>query len=94
MVLSKALGKNPRVLADEIAALLRADADIADVSVAGPGFINIRLSARYWQALLSAMVTAGETYGASTIGTGRKVNVEYVSANPTVRCMSAIAAAR
>ncbi len=83
MVLAKPLGTNPRALAETIAAALRDDADIAEVSVAGPGFINIRLSVGYWQKLLAAIVTAGDAYGRSEVGAGRKINVEYVSANPT-----------
>ncbi|MGO4436914.1 arginine--tRNA ligase [Rhizobium sp. RAF56] len=83
MVLAKAVGTNPRALADIISAKLKEDADVADVSVAGPGFINIRLSVGYWQRLLAAMVAAGSGYGRSTLGAGKKINVEYVSANPT-----------
>jgi arginyl-tRNA synthetase len=83
MVLSKALGTNPRALADIIITKLKEDADVAEVSVAGPGFINIRLSVGYWQRLLSAVIREGEKFGRSTVGAGRKVNVEYVSANPT-----------
>ncbi|MBX5221582.1 arginine--tRNA ligase [Rhizobium sp. NLR8a] len=83
MVLAKPLGTNPRALADVIIAKLKEDADVADVSVAGPGFINIRLAVRYWQRLLASMIGAGTDYGRSTLGQGRKVNVEYVSANPT-----------
>ncbi|ANL71861.1 arginyl-tRNA synthetase [Rhizobium phaseoli] len=83
MVLAKPLGSNPRALADVIIAKLKEDADVADVSVAGPGFINIRLSVGYWQLLLASMIASGTDYGRSTLGAGRKVNVEYVSANPT-----------
>lgn len=83
MVLSKPLGTNPRALAEVIAAKLKEDADVAEVSVAGPGFINIRLSVGYWQRLLASMISAGTDFGRSAIGEGRKVNVEYVSANPT-----------
>ncbi|MGR9211232.1 arginine--tRNA ligase [Rhizobium leguminosarum] len=83
MVLAKPLGTNPRALADVIIAKLKEDADVADVSVAGPGFINIRLAVGYWQRLLAAMIGAGTDYGRSTLGKGKKVNVEYVSANPT-----------
>ncbi len=83
MVLAKPLGQNPRALADIIAAKLGEDPDIAEISVAGPGFINIRLAVGYWQRLLTSMITAGTDYGRSKLGTGRKVNVEYVSANPT-----------
>jgi arginyl-tRNA synthetase len=83
MVLAKPLGTNPRALADVIAGALRSDPDITEVSVAGPGFINIRLSKGYWQRLLSAMLQQGTGYGRSQVGAGRKANVEYVSANPT-----------
>ncbi len=83
MVLAKPLGTNPRALADIIAAALRNDPDVSEVSVAGPGFINIRLSTGYWQNILASMIKAGLTYGRSTLGQGKKANVEYVSANPT-----------
>lgn len=83
MVLAKPLGTNPRALADIIADKLKEDADIIDVTVAGPGFINIRLSLGYWQNLLAGMIRAGTDYGRSAAGAGKKVNVEFVSANPT-----------
>lgn len=83
MVLAKPLGTNPRALAELIVPRLKEDADIVDVSIAGPGFINIRLGKGYWQRLLASMIEEGEDFGRSTIGTGRKTNVEYVSANPT-----------
>lgn len=83
MVLAKPLGTNPRALADLISAALRNDPDVSEVSVAGPGFINIRLSTGYWQRLLGSMIEAGTDYGRSTAGSGKRTNVEYVSANPT-----------
>ncbi|MCP8895443.1 arginine--tRNA ligase [Shinella daejeonensis] len=83
MVLAKPLGLNPRALADLVVAELGRDPEIAEVGVAGPGFINVRLSVGYWRRLLATMVKAGTDYGRSTLGAGRKVNVEYVSANPT-----------
>jgi arginyl-tRNA synthetase len=83
MVISKAVGENPRALAEKIAGALKADADVAAAEVAGPGFVNLRLSAAFWQRNLSGMLDAGQDYGRSTVGGGRKVNVEYVSANPT-----------
>ncbi|TCL67277.1 arginine--tRNA ligase [Rhizobium sp. BK251] len=83
MVLAKPLGTNPRALAEIITAKLTEDADIAEVSVAGPGFINIRLAVGYWQRLLASVISAGTDYGRAAIGQNRKVNVEYVSANPT-----------
>jgi len=83
MVLAKNAGQNPRALAERLAESLQADADIAEVSVAGPGFVNIRLSDGFWQHQLAAMLDAGKDYGRSGMGKGRRVNVEYVSANPT-----------
>ncbi|MDO9417068.1 arginine--tRNA ligase [Pararhizobium sp.] len=83
MVLAKPLGTNPRALADIIAGMLKRDPDIEDVSVAGPGFINVKLSVAYWQRVLVSIVDAGTDYGRGNLGRGRKANVEYVSANPT-----------
>ncbi len=83
MVLAKSAGRNPRELAGDIAGALKADPDIADVDVAGPGFINLRLSPAFWQARLKDMLAAAGDFGRSTMGAGSKVNVEYVSANPT-----------
>ncbi len=80
MVLAKPLGKNPRALAEEIRAEIVKDRTLRGADVAGPGFINIRLASGYWQRLLADMVAAGTDYGRSTVGSGRKVNVEYVSA--------------
>ncbi|CDZ38859.1 arginine--tRNA ligase [Neorhizobium galegae] len=83
MVLAKPLGTNPRALADIIAEALRSDTDVSEVSVAGPGFINIRLGAPYWQRLLASIIAEGTDYGRSKVGAQKKANVEYVSANPT-----------
>ena len=83
MVLSKAVGSNPRELAAKIAEALKGDADVASVDVAGPGFINLRLNDDYWQRQLGVMLAEGTDYGRSKMGGMRKVNVEYVSANPT-----------
>jgi arginyl-tRNA synthetase len=83
MVLAKAVGMNPRLLADQIAAAIGSEPDVEKVEVAGPGFINIRLSQAYWQKHLAAILNAGGSYGRSNLGKGHKVNVEYVSANPT-----------
>lgn len=83
MVLSKAVGSNPRELAAKIAEALKGDADVASVDVAGPGFINLRLNDDYWQRQLGVMLAEGTDYGRSKMGDMRKVNVEYVSANPT-----------
>ncbi|AAX74254.1 arginyl-tRNA synthetase [Brucella abortus 01-4165] len=83
MVLSKAVGQNPRELAARIAEALKADEDVESVDVAGPGFINLRLKASYWQRELLVMLNEGTDFGRSRLGAGKKVNVEYVSANPT-----------
>lgn len=83
MVLSKQMGMAPRALADEIIKYLQTDTDIAEVSVAGPGFINIRLAGVYWQRFLGRIIRLGGGFGRSNMGAGHKVNVEYVSANPT-----------
>lgn len=83
MVLAKPLGSNPRALAELIVPALEQDPDIQAVNVAGPGFINIKVSVGYWQRLLNDMISEGTDYGRSTMGKGEKINVEYVSANPT-----------
>ncbi|MER9922632.1 arginine--tRNA ligase [Mesorhizobium sp. M0048] len=83
MVLAKPTGQNPRALAERLAEALRADEDIAAAEIAGPGFVNLRLKDGFWQAHLTALLGEGRNYGRSTIGGGKKTNVEYVSANPT-----------
>jgi arginyl-tRNA synthetase len=83
MVLATYARKNPRELASEISEALRLHPTVTDVSVARPGFINLRLSAAAFHAILPDILRAGEAYGDSTIGNGIRVNVEYVSANPT-----------
>jgi arginyl-tRNA synthetase len=83
MVLSKAAGKKPRELAEALLVHLRKIPDVVDGSVAGPGFINLKLTDAFWRARLSDCLKDGIAYGDSQMGQGRKVNVEYVSANPT-----------
>ena len=83
MVLAKPLGLNPRALAEQIAAMLKSQPDVTNVEVAGPGFINLRLQADFWRAQLTDILQAGVRYGDSDKGRGVKINVEYVSANPT-----------
>ncbi|MER9656122.1 arginine--tRNA ligase [Mesorhizobium sp. M0152] len=83
MVLAKPTGHNPRALAERLALALRDDRDVAAADVAGPGFVNLRLKDGFWQAHLTALLGEGRNYGRSTVGAGRKTNVEYVSANPT-----------
>jgi arginyl-tRNA synthetase len=83
MVLAKEAKAKPRDLADKIAERLRADALIASVEVAGPGFINLTLQPQAWADALRTVLREGQAYGRSAIGNAEKVNVEYVSANPT-----------
>jgi len=83
MVLARESGKKPRDLAEQIAARLRADDLIASADVAGPGFINLTLKVSVWADTLRTVLGEGHSYGQSTIGAAEKVNVEYVSANPT-----------
>ncbi|PZR57787.1 MAG: arginine--tRNA ligase, partial [Stutzerimonas stutzeri] len=83
MVLAKPAGMNPRALAGLVAPRLEALDEVVSVEVAGPGFINLRLTDTVWRAQLDEILTAGADYGRSTVGGGATVNVEYVSANPT-----------
>jgi arginyl-tRNA synthetase len=79
---AKAAKANPRVLADEIAAAVAGHPDIASVEVAGPGFINLRLSVSALQRIVAQVREAGEAWGSVDEGHGRRVQVEFVSANP------------
>jgi arginyl-tRNA synthetase len=83
MVLAKPAGQNPRAIAEALAAKLLADPRVVAADVAGPGFLNLRLDPALWQSLVGAVLEAGTGYGRSDMGQGQKVNVEYVSANPT-----------
>lgn len=83
MVLSKAAGKNPRQLGEALAGKLKELPEIREVTVAGPGFVNFRLANTEWEAQLQTILTEGIHYGDNKAGGGEKVNVEYVSANPT-----------
>jgi arginyl-tRNA synthetase len=83
MVLAKRAGTDPRALAGLIAPRLEALPQVESAEIAGPGFINVRLVPQVWREELQAILSAGEDYGRSTLGSGSRVNVEYVSANPT-----------
>ena len=83
MVLAKEAKAKPRDLAEAMAIKLRADDLIASVDVAGPGFINLTLKPKAWSDALRTVLSEGESYGRSGLGAAQKVNVEYVSANPT-----------
>jgi len=83
MVLAKPAGLKPRDLAESLRARLAEESGIAEATIAGPGFINMRLVPAVWLATLRDCLRRGETFGDSTLGNGRRVNVEFVSANPT-----------
>ena len=83
MVLAKDAGRKPRELAEAIAEKLRADALVSRVDVAGPGFINLTLKPAAWIEALRSAIGLASQYGRSDAGQGVRVNVEYVSANPT-----------
>ena len=83
MVLAKPAGTNPRALAEAIKPKLEALPPVTSVEIAGPGFINLRLNPDAWRDELRTILNEGDGYGVSTIGGNERVNVEYVSANPT-----------
>ncbi len=83
MVLAKAAGKNPRELGQEISEKIKALSTVQESAVAGPGFINFRLKPAEWQEVLRIILGRGIAFGDSKMGGGEKVNIEYVSVNPT-----------
>ncbi|MEP3275060.1 MAG: arginine--tRNA ligase [Stappiaceae bacterium] len=83
LVLAKSVGMKPRDLAERLSQLLGEDSDIQKIEIAGPGFINLRLSKAFWPKVLQAVLNDGPRYGTGSRGRGEKVNVEYVSVNPT-----------
>ncbi len=83
MVLAKPARMKPRDIAEKLQAKLSADTDVASVSVAGPGFLNITLKPAFWHRLVHAILKDGSAYGRSGLGSGQTVDIEYVSANPT-----------
>ncbi len=83
MVLAKPAQMSPRAIAEALAERLRVDPRISEVTVAGPGFLNMRLHDQIWVSVLRAALQAGVDFGRSNMGQGLRVNVEFVSANPT-----------
>ncbi len=83
LVVAKAARRKPQDIAAALVAVLQADPLVAEAAVAGPGFVNLRLHADAWRRLLPVILRTGEAYGDSTAGAGVRINVEYVSANPT-----------
>ncbi len=83
LTLARAEGKPPRAIADIIKAHIDLPAEIEEVTVAGPGFINFRMAPEYWRAELRRAATMGQAFVRPQIGAGRTVQVEFLSANPT-----------
>jgi len=83
MVLCKQAGMKPRDLATLLAGQLETLEDVGHVEIAGPGFINVRVATRFWHNTISEILHVGPAYGDLDFGAREKVNVEYVSANPT-----------
>lgn len=83
MVLAKPAGKSPRDIATSLCKVLGEHADVAAAEIAGPGFVNLRISKAFWPGFMRSVLAEGEKFTSSDMGQGRKVNVEYVSANPT-----------
>jgi arginyl-tRNA synthetase len=83
MVVAKPASLAPQVMAKKLAMRLATHEDVETATVAGPGFINLRLKESFWPKVLGAILESGSNYGSSDIGKNIKTNVEYVSANPT-----------
>jgi arginyl-tRNA synthetase len=83
LVLARAAKTKPRDLAEKLAGKLRAQPDMESVEVAGAGFLNMRFAPSFWQAVVTTILKQGAAYGRLDLGHGERVNVEYVSANPT-----------
>jgi arginyl-tRNA synthetase len=83
MVLAKAAKAPPRAVAESMVAHLEPPDWVAGVEVAGPGFVNVRLDQRWFAGLVRRVLAEGESFGAVDVGHGERVNVEFISANPT-----------
>src|ERR1700722_6853996 len=83
MVVAAFARRSPKDLATALTDELRAMPGVVEAASAGPGFVNLRLEPELFRAVVPAILNAGEAYGDAAIGTGTRVNVEYVSANPT-----------
>ena len=83
LLVAKPARRKPAEIAAELAAALARDPDVARAEVAGPGFVNLALRPDVFRAVVPVILRTGEAFGSSTVGQGVRVNVEYVSANPT-----------
>ncbi len=83
LVLAKPARRKPREIAEMLAELLGRADDVAQVDVAGPGFLNLTFAPAFWHQVVTSILTEGDAFGRSSLGAGQRVNIEYVSANPT-----------
>lgn len=83
LVLAKAAKMKPRDIAEALKAKLEASDDVAKIDVAGPGFLNITFKPEVWHGLVRTIIASGQGFGGGSVEAGEKVNIEYVSANPT-----------
>jgi len=83
MMLAKQAKKAPRAIAEDIMAAMENDVLIEKIDIAGPGFLNFTFAPSFWHETVGVIKEAGESFGTSDMGNGTKVQVEYVSANPT-----------
>ena len=83
LVLAKPARLPPRDIAEKLAAKLKGAPDIAKVEIAGPGFVNLTFAPQFWQDVVGQILKQGADYGRSDVGGGERINIEYVSANPT-----------
>src|SRR5262245_22449621 len=83
LVLAKAARMKPRDIADKLGQKLAAYADIDKIEVAGPGFLNLGFRPSFWHGLVAAILKEGADYGRAELGKGERINVEFVSTNPT-----------
>jgi arginyl-tRNA synthetase len=83
LVLAKAAAMKPRDIADKLAEKLKALPEVVSVEVAGAGFLNMRFAPGFWHGVVAAILKEGDAYGRADLGRGERIDVEYVSANPT-----------
>lgn len=83
LVLAKKAKMKPRDIAEKLKDRIEANAEIEKADVAGPGFLNLTFRPEFWQAIVLSIIDAADAYGRADLGGGAKMNVEYVSANPT-----------
>src|SRR3972149_10188263 len=83
MILAKAIGEEPGEITEKIIKRIKRNEIIEKVEFAKPGFINFKIALPYWQKQIPKIISAGKNYGKSDLGKDLKVNIEFISANPT-----------